>query len=60
MHHFSVGDLDSMIQPESVAGVEVYNSATETPAQFMDPFSQCGSMLVWTRTTVPSKPKPEL
>jgi hypothetical protein len=55
--HFSASDLDNMVQPDYIEGVEVYNSAVQTPAQFMDPFSSCGAIIVWTRTS-PPRPKP--
>jgi carboxypeptidase family protein len=49
------GDLDLLVLPEEVVGIEVYARDVETPAQFrgMASFEQhgpgCGSVVVWTR-----------
>lgn len=42
-----LGDLDMLVRPEELEGMEVYPRNT-APAQFSD-FSGCGSIVVWTR-----------
>lgn len=39
----------SLVHPSSVVAVEVYRSALETPAEFLDLDSNCGAVVVWTR-----------
>lgn len=41
-------DLEFYVEADDLAGVEVYDSATDTPPQFRDPFSDCGSIVMWT------------
>ena len=50
------GDLDSFIQPDEVAAVEVYSGA-QIPAQFMTPGQSCTAVVVWTKTRVLSRGK---
>jgi hypothetical protein len=45
------GDLDTFVQPNEVAAVEVYNGAS-IPAQFMTPGQSCAAVVVWTKTRV--------
>jgi hypothetical protein len=45
------GDLDSFVQPNEVAAVEVYNG-TSMPAQFSTPGEDCAAVVVWTKTRV--------
>ena len=46
-------DLNFMVQPEEIQGVEVYNSAPSTPAQFWGRGGTgCRSIVVWTREVV--------
>ena len=48
MFSFSADDLDAAVQPDDIAGVEVYSS-TSVPPQFQRAFSGCGSVVVWTK-----------
>jgi len=48
------GDLDTFVQPNEVAAVEVYNG-TSIPAQFMTPGQSCAAVVVWTKTRVNSR-----
>jgi hypothetical protein len=48
MFSFDAGDLDLLVRPEDITGVEVY-SGTTAPPQFQRAFSGCGSIVVWTR-----------
>jgi len=45
------GDVDTFVQPNEVAAVEVYNG-TNMPAQFMTPGQSCAAVVVWTKTRV--------
>lgn len=45
------GDLDTFVQPNEVAAVEIYNGAS-VPAQFMTPGQSCTAVVVWTKTRV--------
>ncbi|MDF1505773.1 carboxypeptidase regulatory-like domain-containing protein [Roseisolibacter sp. H3M3-2] len=44
-------DLDQLVRPMDVAGVEVYNSAGTIPAQFMGAAGggNCGVVAIWTK-----------
>jgi hypothetical protein len=46
--NWELADLDGLVQPEEVAGMEVYTPSM-TPAQFRTK-QGCGTILVWTRT----------
>jgi hypothetical protein len=46
---FSASDLDNMVHPESVAGVEIYDTPGQAPPEYSDAFSNCGSIVVWTK-----------
>ncbi|HET9012305.1 MAG TPA: carboxypeptidase regulatory-like domain-containing protein [Gemmatimonadaceae bacterium] len=45
------GDLDSFVQPNEVAAIEVYSGAT-VPAQFTTAGQSCAAVVVWTKTRV--------
>jgi hypothetical protein len=45
--YFDLTDLNSLVQPEELGGMEVY-SAAMTPAQFRTKLG-CGTILVWTK-----------
>lgn len=46
-------DLNFLVQPEEIQGVEVYNSAPSAPVQFWGRGGTgCGSIVVWTREVV--------
>src|SRR5258705_6650822 len=48
------GDLDSFVQPNEVAAIEVYNG-TSVPVQFQTPGQSCAAVVVWTKTRVQSR-----
>jgi hypothetical protein len=50
-----LGELDFMVRPEELDGMEVYRGGS-APAQFSD-FGGCGSIVVWTRAPVIDKKK---
>jgi hypothetical protein len=37
------------VPPDHIAGIEVYTSAAQIPAQYNRTGSGCGVMLIWTR-----------
>jgi Carboxypeptidase regulatory-like domain/TonB-dependent Receptor Plug Domain len=41
-------ELDEVVIPSEVAGIEVYRSSAGLPPQFMD-MTGCGAIIVWTR-----------
>ena len=44
-------ELDDVIQPNDIGGIEFYPSSAGIPPQYMDPTNRlCGSILVWTRS----------
>jgi Carboxypeptidase regulatory-like domain/TonB-dependent Receptor Plug Domain len=44
-------ELDDVIQPNDIGGIEFYPSAAGIPPQYMDPATHlCGLILVWTRS----------
>ena len=51
-HRLPVGisaeDLDFMVRPEEVIGIEVYTGGT-APGQFQNGLSGCGSVVIWRR-----------
>lgn len=50
-HHmtgFTAGDIDSMLRPNEIAGIEVY-AGTSVPPQFQQAFSACGSIVIWMK-----------
>lgn len=42
-------DLDGIVQPQDLEGLEVYRGISEVPARFSLPGAQCGVLLFWTR-----------
>lgn len=46
MRIFDVGDIDGIVMPSDVAGVEAYAGAAGTPPQYAS--HGCGSILIWT------------
>jgi hypothetical protein len=45
------GDMDSFVQPNEVAAIEVYNGIS-VPPQFTTPGQSCTAIVVWTKTRV--------
>jgi hypothetical protein len=42
-------ELDEIVAPSDVAGIEVYRSMAGLPVEFMDMRTNCGAIVVWTR-----------
>jgi hypothetical protein len=49
--NWELADLDGIVQPEQVAGLEIY-TASLTPAEFRTKMG-CGTIVVWTRASEP-------
>ena len=45
--------LDERVSPSNVYAVEVYPRRSALPQEFVDPVSQCGAIVVWTRSRAP-------
>ena len=41
--------LDTLVPPDMVLGIEVYNSGTSVPGEFQRLGTDCGAIIVWTR-----------
>lgn len=41
--------LDEAVNPAVVEGIEVYRGLSSMPAEFLNPDSRCGAVVVWTR-----------
>jgi hypothetical protein len=42
-------DIDALVRPADIEGVEIYRSSYEAPAQYQTRLSTCGIVLIWTR-----------
>jgi hypothetical protein len=42
------GDLDALVRPEEITGIEIYQTGT-APPQFSPGLSGCGSIVFWTK-----------
>jgi len=42
-------DLDDLVKPQDIAGVEVYRGASEVPGRFMGNRNNCGLVVIWTK-----------
>ncbi|MEP7347513.1 MAG: Plug domain-containing protein [Gemmatimonadaceae bacterium] len=50
-------ELDDLLQPDEIDGIEVYTRQSQAPLQFSNRISGCGSLVVWTRRTPRGKRK---
>lgn len=51
----SVGDeIDDMVKPQDIAGVEVYRGASEVPGRFLGNRNNCGLVVIWTKRGEPN------
>jgi len=41
--------IDNFVSPSEIAGLEVYRSAAEVPAEFGGSVGQCGAIVIWTK-----------
>jgi hypothetical protein len=44
----SAFEVDGMVRPNEVAGIEVYMPGT-VPAEFTEAFDACGAIVIWTK-----------
>ena len=44
-----IAELDSLVLPIEVAGIEVYQGASQLPAEFTGYDSRCGAVVIWTK-----------
>ncbi|HUQ80372.1 MAG TPA: carboxypeptidase regulatory-like domain-containing protein [Gemmatimonadaceae bacterium] len=58
---FPSGDMeiDDMVNPAEIRGIEVYTKPSLAPAQFANNMSGCGSIVVWTQRTRIQDRKPK-
>lgn len=47
-------DLDAMVRPEDITGVEIYSGISETPAQFQGS-GMCGAIVIWVGPRVAAR-----
>ena len=55
MRQFRESSVDAFINPATLEGVEVYNSAAQVPSVFSSSFNQCGVVAFWTRPAATGK-----
>jgi hypothetical protein len=48
-------DVDNMIQPQDVAGIEIYRGPSEVPGRWMGYRSNCGLIVIWTKRGEPNR-----
>ena len=42
-------ELDDIVKPQDIAGVEVYRGASEVPGRFLGNRNNCGLVVIWTK-----------
>jgi hypothetical protein len=42
-------DIDNVVSPDRIEGIEIYKSQTDTPMEFQQGSGQCGTIVIWTR-----------
>jgi len=47
----TAGELDSMVRPEQITGIEVYRGSNEIPSRWNGQANGCGLIVVWTIAT---------
>ncbi len=59
--YFSSGtaELDELVLPDEIDGIEVYTRQTQAPMQYANRKNGCGSLVVWTRKIPRVNRKPE-
>ena len=54
-NNMNFDDLDLMVHPDQIEGIEIYTSVVGIPPEFAQGFDPCGVFAVWTQ---PRKPRP--
>lgn len=49
MDRITMRDLNQVVEPENIEGIEVYESVGSLPARFSPVGASCGVILIWTR-----------
>ena len=49
MRGIGASELDGLVKPEDIAGMEVYSAGSPKPMQFDSGMSGCGAVVIWTR-----------
>jgi hypothetical protein len=52
------GDVNEVVRPAQVHGIEVYVDPSAVPAEYRLPNVQCGVVLIWTKASPPKKLEP--
>jgi hypothetical protein len=50
-------DIDNYIQPQDVAGIEIYRGPSEIPGRWMGQRSACGLIVIWTKHGERNRPR---
>lgn len=50
-------ELDELVQPDEIEGIEIYTRQSQAPMQFANRMSGCGSIVVWRQERLHGKPK---
>jgi hypothetical protein len=45
----AANEIDDVLQPEHVSGIEVYRGGSEVPAQWGGSRASCGAIVIWTK-----------
>ena len=48
MSFLSRDEIDDLVPPEHIAGIEVYSEAS-APVQYQNGMKGCGSIVIWTK-----------
>ncbi|HEV7589605.1 MAG TPA: carboxypeptidase regulatory-like domain-containing protein [Longimicrobium sp.] len=48
-------DVDNFVQPQDVAGIEIYRGPSEVPGRWMGYRSNCGLIVIWTKRGEPNR-----
>ncbi|HEX6747115.1 MAG TPA: carboxypeptidase regulatory-like domain-containing protein [Longimicrobium sp.] len=51
-------DLDNLVKPGDIAGIEVYRGPSEIPGRWLGQRSTCGLIVIWTRRGDPAETAP--
>lgn len=49
MRGIGAGELDGLVKPEDIAGMEVYSAGSPRPMQFDSGMSGCGAIAIWQK-----------